>query len=627
MEPTEQIGDERVGDESTPIGPSSEPNAGPRRRSRILQAKRRRRRVIGWSFAAVGALLIAAVAWIGVRGWLAYGELIAVRGEASGVGASLLADPEGAAATIEALGQRTERAASLTSDPVWRAAELLPWAGPNLEAVRVTAASLDTVVREVALPLAGEVGGLEASLAPVDGRIDTAPLVELRGVTGEAAARITVVEQQLAGIDAAALVGPLADAVDEFEGLVDPIASGVHAVHGATELMPALLGADGPRDTLLLFLNNAEVRSTVGIPGALALVHADDGVISLAQQASTSDFPAREQPIMQLSPELQGIYGDRPALWMQNVTMAPEFATSGELASLMWQQQFGIAPQAVIALDPFTLSYLLEATGPIELSTGDTLTSDNTVNLLLHEVYLRYEDPAMQDAMFADASAQVFDRIASGQFDTRMLLAALARGVDENRVKLWSSVPEEQAVIAGTALAGALPSGDERDTVFALTLNDGTGAKMDVFLATETEVAVQACPIDGAPASVTLRVTLESRAPADTANLPKYITGGGMYYGLAPGQISTVARLYAPPGMELRRVQTLGADGQWLPEGVTSALSGDHSLAIWQPILNPGESHTVELTYQTAQPRIHEVVIRQTPTFHDSVTQLRVGKC
>lgn len=592
-----------------------------RRRSR---RRHRNRRIIWWTVGSLALLLVAVVAWIGVRGFLAYNEIQTARSGVDGVQAQLLSDPEAASVTIDELGAHTKRAAALTSDPVWRAAEVVPWLGPNLEAFRTTAWSLDKVVRSVAAPLVSHVSGLQASLSPVDGRIDTAPLVALQPASEQANDWMQEVEAAMRGINRSQLFGPLADAVGEFNELLTPIAQGVGAVHSATVLMPAILGADGQRDTLLLFLNNAEVRSTVGIPGALALVSATDGRISLAAQASTRDFPTLETPIADLGPEIRGVYSDRPALWIQNVTMLPEFEMSGELAASMWAQQFGVAPGAVVALDPFTLSYVLEATGPIELATGESLTSDNATELLLHEVYLRYERPIDQDAFFADASERVFDAVAGGRFDPTKLIGALARAVDENRIKMWSSVPEEQALLTQTALGGALPSANARDAMFTMHLNDGTGAKMDYYLASSLDLEADMCPVDEARQTVTVRYALENTAPADAGtSLPWYITGGGQYYGITPGDISTVAYLYAPPGFELL---DKNVDGDVENAGV-SALLFDRSLVTWHPLLTPGQSSTIELVYAAEDHRGAKVLWQQTPTFYHTVTETIGNRC
>ena len=152
-----------------------------------------------------------------------------------------------------------------------------------------------------------------------------------------------------------------------------------------------MLGASGPRNYLLLFQNPAELRATGGIPGAVALVHTENGKISLTQQASSADFPHYTPSVLELPLETRGLYGNIVGEYLQDVTMTPYFPLSGQLAREMWKRQFGTEVDGVLSMDPVTLSYLLRATGPIALPTGDTLTSDNAVKLLLSDVYARYK--------------------------------------------------------------------------------------------------------------------------------------------------------------------------------------------------------------------------------------------
>lgn len=97
----------------------------------VETSNQRARRRVGLVFASVlGAVLILAVvmvAWIGVRGLLAYGHLTDAQQKATTAGASL-SDPAAAAASIADISADTAAARHLTSDPVWRLGEQLPWA-------------------------------------------------------------------------------------------------------------------------------------------------------------------------------------------------------------------------------------------------------------------------------------------------------------------------------------------------------------------------------------------------------------------------------------------------------------------------------------------------------------------
>ncbi len=148
----------------------------------------------------------------------------------------------------------------------------------------------------------------------------------------------------------------------------------------------------------------------------------------------------------------------------------------------MWQRETGQQVNGVIAIDPVTLGYLLKATGPVQLATGDTLTSDNAVKLLLSEAYAKYSDPKVQDAFFASAASAVFEKVSSGGFDAKQFVAALTRSAGEGRLRLWSADTSEEQLIDGTAVAGMLPTADEETRQFGVYLNDGTGSKMDYYL-------------------------------------------------------------------------------------------------------------------------------------------------
>ncbi|MET1017369.1 MAG: hypothetical protein ABWX76_11160, partial [Leifsonia flava] len=149
-----------------------------RRASR--RGKRRTRRVWIWALAGLGVLLIAAVAWVGIRGWMAKTELESAQAKISTLKTQALAfDVEKAQKTVTEITDSTAAAASLTSDPVWRAMEAIPLAGPNLHAVRQLASVTNLVMTDVASPLVGVLDTINpSSIVPKDSALDPQPFVE-----------------------------------------------------------------------------------------------------------------------------------------------------------------------------------------------------------------------------------------------------------------------------------------------------------------------------------------------------------------------------------------------------------------------------------------------------------------
>lgn len=592
---------------------------------RTSRRRRRTRRIVWWSVGTAAVLLLAAAGWVGVRAVLAKGELESAVPLAGRVQAQVVdQDVDAAVATSGRLARHAAEAAALTSDPVWRAAEFVPWAGENLRGMRVLAAAADRVASGAVLPLAEASAALDlGAFAPSDGRIDLQPILDLQepvhaaSVAFQQADRLIVDE----GVDTATLIGPLADARDRLVGMLDDLAPTIGALDNASRLLPAMLGADGPREVLLLVQNNAELRSTGGIPGALALLRTDAGAFELVRQASTRDFPRFDPPVVDLPLETRALWGDNTARYIQDVTFSPQFALGASVAREMWARQFGTAPASVIAVDPVVLSHLLRATGPITLATGDQLTSDNAVQLLLSDVYARYPDPVAQDAFFAAAAAAVLDAVSDGGLDPRAVIQALAQGGDERRILIWNADPEEQAILADTTLAGGLPVSDEGEQAFGVYLNDMTMSKMDTYLDVQIAAGSEVCRKDGVP-QYDIEVTLTNTAPGDAGtSLPAYVTGGGTL-GLAPGTIATSVHVYSAPG-----TFNLGVTQGGRPAGYHPTSDSGYTLSKVTAALAPGESTTWRFSFLGDTAERRTPVIRSTPMINKSEVRTLAFGC
>lgn len=552
-----------------------------------------RARIVLWIVLAIVLLVILAVAWVGVRGVLAKGHLENAVADVQTLRTQLTGgDSAGAEETAAHVEDEAGAARLLTGDPVWRASEHVPFFGTNLRAVRQIAGVVDDVSQGAVSPVASVVGKLGTdSFAPKDGKVDLQVLVRAQAPVAEASATIDKAMKDADAIDTANTLSPVTSAVNQLRNALTSVHGQVDTANRVVQLAPAMLGADGNRQYLLLFQNNAELRAGGGIPGAVALLDVNDGRVALTAQASSGDFGPYEQPVLPLDPGTKGLYGDITGQYMQDVTLTPRFDMSAQLAREMWKQRSGQEVNGVIAIDPVTLGYLLKATGPVQLATGDTLTSDNAVKLLLSDAYAKYSDPKMQDAFFASAASAVFEKVSSGGFDAKQFVAALTRSAGEGRLRLWSADGAEEQLIDGTAVSGALPTADEETRQFGVYLNDGTGSKMDYYLQKTISVGSSVCRQDGLPTSA-VEVTITNTAPADAAtSLPKYVTGGGSF-GTEPGKIKTLIAIYAP-----KDAIFLGASQDGKAVGVQTAMDDGHPVAQLRTVLAPGESATFRVAF------------------------------
>jgi hypothetical protein len=575
-------------------------------------------RVLVWVLLAVVMLTAVAAVWLGVRGYLAYSHLRSAESSARQL-ADDIGDPATAAAGVTAISADTAAARSLTSDPVWALAETLPWVGDQLAAVSTVAASLDDVAGSALEPLVSLASEFSVdSLRPTDGRIDLTGFADMHTASSASAKQVAAAADALEAVDRTALLPVVATSVDELSTLLGGVETAADAVSRTTALMPAMLGQNGPRNYLVVFQNNAEWRSLGGIVGAMAMISTDGGALTLAAQGSSSDFQKFDEPVLDIGPDLTGLMSANPAQYIQNTTQVPSFPLAAQLSREMWARETGTQVDGVLSLDPVALSYLLESTGPITLPTGDVLSSENATQLLLNDVYLRYDRPADQDAFFEAAASAVFAAVAGGTADPTALVSALVRAGEERRLMIWSAAEAEQAVLDGTTLQGLLPATNAQETAFGVYVNDGTGSKMDYYMNLGTGVAW--CTDAGGASDALLTVTLRNDAPADAANLPDYITGGGGF-GTEPGLTETISYLYLPEASEIVASSAIGGYSE---AGFGTGLDQGRTVLNWRTVLRPGEEATATVRVRT--PETESLTAYATPVLPDR-TQTVTADC
>ena len=176
------------------------------------------------------------------------------------------------------------------------------------------------------------------------------------------------------------------------------------------------------------------------------------------------------------------------------------------------------------------------------------------VATLLNTVYLQIQDPAAQDVVFQDVARAVFDRVTGGVGSPRVLLQGLQRAAEQHRVYVHSFHGEEQQVLAGTAIAGELPTDPEESPQVGVYLNDNTGSKMSFYLRNQATVSAQTC-VDGVQ-TLAGTANLTSLAPVD-GSLPASVTGGGLY-GIPAGAQLVALRIYGPVGGTIEDVEIDG---------------------------------------------------------------------
>ncbi|MFE4080514.1 DUF4012 domain-containing protein [Paenarthrobacter sp. YIM B13468] len=573
---------------------------------------RRRRMVVGIWVAGISVILIASAAWIGYKATIVRNELATATQLLPDLKKEIAGnDAVAATASVKSLVEHTSAAREAASDPLWKAASALPWIGPNLQAAGEVAMTADDVARLGAVPLVNAFQSLDwGALTPTPSGMDLEPLRSATPRIQAAAHAVRESTQRLNNIEAETLLPqigePLVKAREQLAGLSRDLDS----ASNASILAPAMLGADSPRRYLLLMQNNAESRATGGIPGALAVLNVTKGNLQLESQTSATALGAFVPPVT-IDLEEQAIYSARVGKYMQDVNLTPDFTTTAVTARAMWEKHTGVRLDGVLSVDPVALSFILEATGPVQITDPvvqrvgsklpTQLTSKNVVQTLLSDVYAKIENPDLQDVYFAGAAKEIFAALSTGNSDPKKLMDAISRGVGERRILLWSANDEEQAKIGQYPLGGMVSGTAVSPTQFGIYFNDGTGAKMDYWVKRTVQV-VKDCTRDGYR-EVTVRVTNTNTAPIDAASsLPRYVTGGGVY-GVPAGSVQTNVVAYGPAQSN---IDTVVKDGEKIP--FAAQRHGQRAVGTATIQLAPGQSTNVDFNFghivQHAEPEI-----------------------
>jgi hypothetical protein len=515
-------------------------------------------------------------------------------------------DVDAARSDLAELKDSTQSAESHTDGPLWAAAVRTPLVGSSFAAVQDVSRVLHRIAEDGLSPLVDISDQVDAdAFSPRGGRVDIEPIRAVSPRLQKADLALTRGWRELSRIDVNELVGPLQGPVTEIQAKVADAQESVGAGAKAARLIPGMLGGSGERTYILAFQNNAEIRSTGGLPGAYAVLKAKDGRIRLVGQGTGSSFQFFEDLPIRITEDEKRLYSILLTGYWGDTTLTPDFPRSAEIMRAMLRQDRKQRTDGVISLDPIALSYILDATGPVKLADGKSLTSANAVQRLLNDVYLDIPHNATQDAYFADAASRVFTALVSGSGDSKALLAGAAQAVSENRILIESAHDAEQRILESTRIAGALP-GDEGSTPHVgVYYNDATQAKLEYYLRKKTTVKATRCTADGAQ-SLTTTTRLRSVAPRNARTLPTSIVGPGT--GEKRGSFRMVMSFYAPHGGLIDRLEIDGEEqplNRFEHDGINVA-----SIPV---LLAPGQEVVVKASMFTGKDQRDDAIFATTP--------------
>ncbi|MGY2701575.1 DUF4012 domain-containing protein [Nocardioides sp. HB32] len=556
----------------------------------------------------LAGLLVLAALWVGWQAWHVKNDLTAAGADAHHLRSALeTGDRSQIDVALGSLQVHSADAADRTGGVTWSALAHLPGWGDDARGVRVVSEVIADLSNDGLEPIVESASKL-GTLLPKDGTVSIDAVRELQGPVSQATTALDRADARMQGQDPSGFIQLLRDQYRDLADQLDDAAHTMRSADTALAVLPAMLGADGPHNYLLVFQNNAEIRATGGLPGAIALIRSDHGQIKMVRQVTAGSFGFRGTPVLPLTEAEHEIYNHQLGTYFQDANFTPDFPRTADLMRARWEEEHPERLDGILSLDAVTTGYLLRATGTVPVD-GVSLTADNAVDQLLRMPYLRL-DPAGQDAFFADVSHAVFDRVSKGDADPRTVLEELTRGAREGRVYVHSFHTDEQAALAGTEVAGEFVTDGSSTPAVNVTLNDTTGSKMSYYLQYDVTAKATSCS-DGAQ-RLEVHAEATSAAPRNAAQLPASVTGGGNH-GVDPGKQLVTVRLFAPVGGVIAHFRI---NGKGFPPDDIDITGRPVSTAYLY--LTPGETVDVDWMLVTGADQTGPTDLRVTPSIESS---------
>ena len=497
--------------------------AGYRYSSRLARSRMR------WGFLA----LVVATFVVGIVGSLA---LLSARADVErgvaaaqrGLDAARGGDTARVVSELSTAEQALNSAEATASSPIARGLRFVPIAAQHHRAIEVATEQGAVIAREASAAVR------EADLETISlraGQVDLAALNAMAPRLRSTATALETGSQRIAAVRSGWLLPAVRDRVDELLLEVEELLPEATRAADAVDVVPRLLGSEGPRSYFVIFGTPAEARGFGGLLGSWALITAEAGRLAIADSGRIG----RLYDVAASNTVPAGIASDwylemaRPTTWPQNLTSSPNFGTVAGVSQAVLAGAFDREIDGYVYLDTWALIDLLKLSGPVDIPFQDApLTAENAPQFFFEDQY-RIEDISRTELFdtLAIVAGAVLERLAGdvelpGPEELGRVLGPAARA---GRLQMVTFDDSANAFLEDVRLLRDFGGSSATDFIGVVHSNS-TASKLDLYL--ERDVLYQVAV--GTDGSVTgaVQVTLRSDVPetAPVYTLQEDGTGG-----------------------------------------------------------------------------------------------------
>jgi hypothetical protein len=511
--------------------------------------------------ATLAVVLLGAV-WLIITGLMARAQVNALKSELPQLRSQISAgNIAGATATASSIRQHAARAHSLTTGPAWSTAAAVPYLGSPLDTVRGAAKQTDRLG-------SGPLPSLTALATQLDPKTlrtggDTIDISKLQSAVPKLRLAAKQMESSAAAahlLPANTWLGPVNSARATLVAELDNLNDSVQNLNRAAQIVPTMLGVDSVQRYFIGIQNEAEARGTGGLPGAFAIVEVSHGKLSFVHFGNDTEMGIVETGL-QFGADFDARYtASRATSWYVNSDMSPNFPYAAQIWAAMWQKKTGQTINGAVSVDPTAMSYLLNATGPVALDSGGTMTAQSIVADLESTAYSKYLDTNARKAYFVEVATDLSEHLLNPNADTTALVKQAAKAIGERRLLIWSADSAVQAQLIAAGVSGTVPV--TTDPYSGVIVTNAAGSKLDYYLDRKVTYMTRGC---GSTREVTVTVVLTNNAPK--AGLAPYVTirADQAPSTTQPGDNRVLLDYFATEGATLRSATIDGKQSVVLP--------------------------------------------------------------
>jgi hypothetical protein len=318
------------------------------------------------------------------------------------------------------------------------------------------------------------------------------------------------------------------------------------------ELLPAILGVDGPRNYMIGFQNSAELRGTGGAMLQFEFLTIDNGKPELSSERTGSVYKLDQErrPLsIPLPKDAWYVRGLEDAQRFGNSNWSPHWPLSAQVAV-----DYGRASAArcvpsrknecptfpkidgVLAVDPQAVRNVMPGLGPFKQGRF-FVTRKTVVNLLLNRAYQVFPIPGFRRGFLGNVVDRLFERMFNPE-QPGELVQGIGQSLGEKNMQIWMADDAEQAFIEHMGWDGSI-SNEPRGDYWQVVEQNVGGNKLDLTANQTVEMNIE---IEGRAAVHSSKVTV-----ANDVLLPQ----PRWFLGDSKGVHRPMENIYVPERAEL----------------------------------------------------------------------------